>query len=297
MRWNWLFPALICVSACAQDELPTFRTEVKLVNVFTGVISEQNGRPVAHLAKENFALYEDGAPQTISVFERESVLPLSIVLAVDTSLSTRKDLRLELESAKNFARVAIRPRVDALSLYEVSTTVSETLGFTSDTKRIDRAIGAIRAGGATALYDAIFLAGEALKRQNGRRVVVLITDGGDTASSTSYGAAVRSALEAEAIVYSIIVTPIEADAGRNIGGEHALIQVSQDTGGRYFYAKNIEQVSKAFDEIADELRTQYRLAYYPAKKLSDSDMRRIEVRLVDVPGRVTAHFRTVYFTH
>ncbi|MBV9669702.1 MAG: VWA domain-containing protein, partial [Acidobacteriales bacterium] len=144
---------------------------------------------------------------------------------------------------------------------------------------------------------AIFLAGDALKSQRGRRVVVLITDGGDTSSSASYQDAVRSALEAEAIVYSIIVTPIEADAGRNLGGEHALIQVSRDTGGQYFYAKNVQQVAQAFDRIAEELRTEYRLGYYPSRKLSDSDARHIEVRLTGVPGTLTAHYRTLYFTH
>jgi len=280
-----------------REQTPTFRTEVKLVNVFTGVISEQNGRPLGDLAKENFAIYEDGILQRIAIFERDTVLPLSIVLAIDTSLSTRKDLRLELESAKNFAHAAVRPGVDSLAMFEISTSVSETLPFTKDPKRIDRAINAVHAGGATALYDGIFLSGEALKKQDGRRVVVLITDGGDTSSTTEYGAAVRFALEADAIVYSIIVTPIEADAGRNIGGEHALIECSQDTGGRYFYARDVQQLTRAFDQIAEELRTQYRLGYYPSRKLSDSSIRHIEVRLVDVPGRVTAHYRTVYFTH
>ncbi|MEO8727009.1 MAG: VWA domain-containing protein [Acidobacteriaceae bacterium] len=300
-RWS-LAPLLALLLAAmpmaAQEaQVPTFRSDVRLVNVFTGVDSEQTGKPVADLSKNNFEVLEDGVPQKIAIFERETVLPLSIVLAIDTSMSTRTNLKLELLSAKKFADETVRPGTDKLALYTISTGVDEVLPFTGDLKAIDRKIAEIKNGEATALFDALYLGGEALKKQPGRRVLVLITDGGDTASQTSYQDALRSALEAEAIVYSIIVVPIESNAGRNTGGEHALIQASEDTGGRYFYAKNIAQIEKAFAQIAAELRTQYRLGYYPQKKYADSDSRHIEVKLVGVAGRLTAHFRTVYFTH
>ena len=108
---------------------------------------------------------------------------------------------------------------------------------------------------------------------------MLITDGGDTTSSTSYQEALRAAQQSEALVYSIIVVPVEASAGRNTGGEHALIQLSTDTGGKYYYAANMAEVEKAFAEISDELRTQYMLAYYPNRRLARADFRTIDVRV------------------
>src|SRR5262249_46296374 len=159
-------------------------------------------------------------------------LPLSIVLDIDTSLSTRKDLPLELNSARRFAHTILRP-VDALALYAFSEVVSEVVPFTADLRSIDRGIDRIRPGAATALYDALYLGSQALEPRQGRKVMVVITDGGDTVSRVNYKEAVRASQEAEAIVYSIIVVPIEASAGRDTGGEHALIQLSTDTGGKY----------------------------------------------------------------
>jgi Ca-activated chloride channel family protein len=129
-------------------------------------------------------------------------------------------------------------------------------------------------------------------------VIVLITDGGDTVSTVDYKQAVRAAEEAEALVYSIIVVPIESSAGREIGGEHALIQLSEDTGGKYYYATSITQLDEAFHKISDELRTQYLLAYYPSQHTSFSEFRRIEVKLVGVPDSsgYRARHRAGYYT-
>jgi len=139
-------------------------------------------------------------------------------------------------------------------------------------------------GAATAMYDALYLGAQALEPRQGRRVMVIITDGGDTMSKVDYKDAVRAAEEAEAILYSIIVVPIEASAGRDTGGEHALIQLSNDTGGKYFYAKSLPQLDDAFRQISDELRTQYMLAYYPSQRLSDSEFRRIQVTVNGLPA-------------
>ena len=126
--------------------------------------------------------------------------------------------------------------------------------------------------------------------------MVVITDGGDTVSSVSYQEAVREAQQAEAIVYSIIIVPIEASAGRDTGGEHALIQISEDTGGRYYYASSEAQLDAAFHQISEELRTQYLLAYYPSKKISNSAFRRIEVEVHEAPIPVKVRHRTGYYT-
>lgn len=194
----------------------TLRVDVNLVNVFV-TVTDEHGAPIGGLKKENFVLREDDHEQRIAVFDKESALPLSIALAIDTSLSTRHDLPLEQASARRFAHAILRP-VDALSVYGFSEIVHEsTPGYTADLRRIDEAIEHIRLGPATALYDAIFVASRALDKRKGRKVIVLITDGGDTASRTDYKEAVRAAEEAEAIVYSIIIVPIEASAGRETG--------------------------------------------------------------------------------
>ena len=170
--------------------------------------------------------------------------------------------------------------------------------FTSDLKAIDRGIDRVHPGSATALYDALYLGSEALETRKGRKVLVVITDGGDTVSRVDYKEAVRSAQEAEAIVYSIIVVPIEASAGRDTGGEHALIQISEDTGGKYFYATSVPQLDDAFRKISDELRTQYLLAYYPSQRFSDSSFRRIEVKVdgAAAGSSLTVRHRTGYYT-
>jgi Ca-activated chloride channel family protein len=280
----------------AADDVNDIKVNVKLVNIFV-TVTDEHGSPVGSLTKDNFQIFEDGHPQKISIFGKESELPLSIVLDIDTSLSTRKDLPLELTSARRFAHTIIRP-VDALSLYDFSEVVSQDLPFTSDLKTIDRGIDRVHTGAATALYDAVFLGAQALETRQGRKVLVVITDGGDTASQVDYRGALRAAQQAEAIVYSIIDVPIEASAGRDTGGEHALIQLSEDTGGKYYYASSIQQLDQAFRAISDELRTQYLLAYYPAQRLAESDFRRLEVKLTGVPEATNykARHRTGYYT-
>ncbi len=287
---------VLCLVSAAQESDTTFKVDVKLVNVFV-TVTDERGAPMAGLKKENFELIEDDKAQKIALFDKESALPLNIVLAIDTSLSTRKDLPLELTSARRFAHAILRP-VDVLSLYGFSETVSELTGFTPDLRVIDRAIDHVRLGSATALYDALFLGSQALEPRQGRKVMVVITDGGDTMSKVDYKEAVRAAETAEAILYSIIVVPIEASAGRDTGGEHALIQLSADTGGKYFYASSLEQLDEAFAQISDELRTQYLLAYYPSQRFSDSDFRRIQVSVKGMPsdsGFKVRH-RTGYYT-
>jgi len=284
------------IGLAAQDSGTTLKVDVKLVNVFV-TVTDPHGAPVANLQKENFLLQEDGKEQKIAIFNKESALPLSIVLAVDTSLSTRKDLPLELTSARKFAHAIVRPE-DGLSVYKFSEEVSQMVPFTSDLKKIDAGIDKVRNGAATALYDAVFLGSNALSSRQGRKVMVVITDGGDTMSQVDYKEALRAAQEAEAIIYSIIVVPIEASAGRDTGGEHALIQISLDTGGKYYYATSSPQLDDAFQKISDELRTQYLLAYYPSQRFSNSDFRQLRVDLANPPagGPYQSHYRAGYYT-
>jgi Ca-activated chloride channel family protein len=305
MRLPMNKPATLCLllmacAACtcfAQEEpSSTLKVDVRLVNVFV-TVTDQHGTPVGNLTKDNFRLSEDGLDQKIAVFDRESALPLSIILEIDTSLSTKKDLPLELTSARRFAHSILRP-IDGLSVYEFSEIINEVVPFTPDLKVIDRGIDRIRGGAATALYDALYLGSRALEKRKGRKVMVVITDGGDTVSKTDYREAVRAAQEAEAIVYSLIVVPIEASAGRDTGGEHALIQLSEDTGGKYYYASSIAQLDSAFRQISDELRTQYLLAYYPSRRLSNSEFRRLRISVGGTPegSDYQVRHRTGYYS-
>jgi Ca-activated chloride channel family protein len=278
----------------------TFKVNVKLVNVFT-TVTDGSGAPVSSLKQEDFQVFEDGKPQQIAVFRRESELPLSIVVAIDTSLSTRTDQKLELESARRFAHAILRP-IDGLALFEFSEIVDQLTPFTADMRVIDKGIGRVRSGAATALYDTLYLGSDALIPRRGRKVMVVITDGGDTVSKVSYQEAIREAQEAEVILYSIIIVPIESSAGRDTGGEHALIQLSRDTGGKYFYASGMQQLDAAFQQISNELRTQYLIAYYPGTRVSDSDFRRIEIKVNPAtkdyanPSELAVRHRTGYYT-
>ncbi len=283
--------------AQSQNDESTFRVNVRLVNVFT-TVTDSHGAPVANLTKDDFRLLEDGVPQTIKVFEKESALPLSIALAIDTSPSTLRDFKLEVSSARRFVHSILRQQ-DQLSVFEVTENIDQLTKYTSDVKTIERGIDNLRTGPGTSIYDAIYLCSDSLLDREGRKVLVLITDGGDTTSKTDYNNALRRAQQSEAIVYSIIVVPVEADAGRNLGGEHALIQISKDTGGKYYYAEGAEQLDDAFRKISDELRTQYLIAFYPNRRVADSPFRRIQVLLdkKDPDGRpYQVRHRAGYYT-
>ena len=140
----------------ADDTNTTIRVNVKLVNVFA-TVTTAGGAPVSTLKQEDFQIFEDGKPQKIAVFQRESELPLSIVIAIDTSLSTRNSQKLELDSARRFAHAILRP-IDGISLFQFSEIVDQLTPFTLDISVIDKGISRVHTGAATALYDTLYLA-------------------------------------------------------------------------------------------------------------------------------------------
>jgi Ca-activated chloride channel family protein len=291
-----LWALLICwavLPSGAQDASSTIRVNVKLVNVFVNV-TDANGAIVGDLAREDFLLSEDHVPQKIAVFERQSEMPLSILLAIDTSGSVHKDLAIEQKAAHRFAHALIRP-VDQMGLFEFSSEVREVVPFTNQVNRIDHGLDNLRMGPATALYDAVYLSSQSLEGKQGRKVLVLISDGGNTVKGVDYAKALEQALRAEVMVYSIIDVPIQASAGRDLAGEHAMITLSEETGGKYYYAEGMD-VESAFDKISADLRTQYLLGYYPTRRLSDASFRRIEVKLKS-PGSsaFSVRHRTGYY--
>ena len=276
----------------------TLHVQTRLVNVALNVV-DAHGAPVGGLEKQDFQVLEDGKPRPIAVFERESASPLSIVLAIDASETVLTSERLEREAAKHFVRAILREQ-DELDLMEFADTVEELVPFTNQPKRVEAGLGQIREGDSTALYDAIYLASDQLAKTKAdagrRRVIVLITDGGDTAKRSRYTQAVEEAERAGAMIYSIIIVPIAADAGRNTGGEHALIQMSEDTGGKYYYVVDPKDLEPAFRHVSDDLRTQYVLGYY-APEGGESGFRRIKVKMTDagLGEEYDLRYRSGYF--
>jgi Ca-activated chloride channel family protein len=267
--------------------------DVHLVNVFVNV-TDRNGAIVGGLTREDFALTEDGRPQSIAVFERQSELPLNLTLAIDTSGSVHKDMAEEADAAHRFAHALMRAQ-DQMSLLEFATEVRELTPFTNKLSLIDRGLANLRPDFATALYDAIVLGSDGLGKKDGRKVLILVSDGGDTAKNSTYAQALEAALRNEVMIYSIIDVPIEASAGRDLGGEHALITLAEETGGKSFYV-NDGGLDKAFARVSDDLRTQYLLGYYPKNQEPGRVFHRVQVT---VPRAATEAFnirhRTGYY--
>jgi len=282
-------------------EVDTIRVRTRLVNVALNVV-DAHGTPVGGFEKKDFELFEDGKPQTIAVFDREATSPLSIVLAIDESGTVETSERLERQAAKNFVRAILREQ-DELDLMDFSDTVREVVPFTNQAKSIERGLGELERGDETALYNAIYLASERLATRseatNRRRVLVVISDGGNSLlGGEKYEQAIEEAQRAGAIIYSIIIVPIAADAGRNTGGEHALIQMSEDTGGKYYYVADPADLEPAFRHVSDDLRTQYLLGYYAPEGGGDANtFRRIKVKLTEGTGRdaYSLRYRTGYY--
>ena len=271
-----LLLATLIASLPAPAQETTLHVDVKLVNVFVNV-TDRNGAIVGGLAREDFALAEDGRPQQIAVFERQSELPLNLTLAIDTSGSVHKDLAEEASAARRFAHALLRTQ-DQMSLLQFATDVRILTPFTNKLSQIDRGLGQLHSDFATALYDAVYLGAEKLGQKQGRKVLVLVSDGGDTAQSTTYAEALEHSLRNEVMIYSIIDVPIEASAGRDLGGEHALIALAEQTGGKSFYVTE-GGLDKAFAQVSDDLRTQYLLGYYPRHPVLGASFHRLQVTI------------------
>jgi Ca-activated chloride channel family protein len=281
-------------TASAQNPIQdkeTLRVKTRLVNLYVNV-TDEHGAIVGGLNKEDFTLSEDGEPQKIAIFERDTELPLTMALAIDTSGSVKHDLPEEVHAAKRFTHALLRP-IDKMSLYEFQTEVREVVPYTSNRSQIDRGLEDLQMGPATALYDAIYLASQSLSCYNGRKVLVLITDGGNTVKGVSFQTALETAQRADVMIYSLIDVPIEASAGRDLGGEHALITLAEQTGGRYYYVQQ-EGLANTFAQLSLDLRTQYLLGYYPQRKRQREGYRQISV-IANGKPKYQLHYRTGYY--
>ncbi len=291
MKLAALILGLLALPAGAQ-----FKSNVTLVRLLVNVKDSQ-GNVVGSLDSKDFSVYDCDVKQEITHFDRQTELPLSISLLVDTSGSTTKDLSYEKTSAEKFFRTLLgqgNPK-DAAALYSFNQDVTEVRGFTRRVSQLSADLRTLRGDAGTSLYDAIRLASEAVGNREGRHVIVLVTDGGDTTSRSRYADALEAAHLADAVVYPILVVPITNNAGRNTGGENALTQIARDTGGRVFEPSVGAQLDQAFTDILHDLRTQYVIGYYPHDLPKDAPrfhLVRVELKRPDLRPQT----RTGYYS-
>lgn len=255
---------LLALPPARPQETPTFRSDVRLVRMLVTVRNDQ-GELTGGLTKDDFTITDNGVPQELAIFERQTTQPLSISLLVDTSGSTAKDGRYEIDSVRKFLKALFAEGnpADSAALYGFNDEVTLQTPFTRKSSRLEDGLRALHSHGATALYDALYLSSKDLDRREGRHVVIVVTDGGDTYSRTTFNQALESLHRVNAVLYAILVVPIAADAGRNLRGENSLITLTGWTGGKVFFPTAGDALDSVFQDILKDLRTQYVLAYYP----------------------------------
>ncbi len=284
----------LAVSLRAQQSKQSgvIRVQTNLVNILASVIDAE-GRPVPDLTQDVFEISEEGVPQKIERFEAETNRPLDLALMVDSSMSTYKDMKFEAEAAAHFVRQVVRPG-DTLSVFEFDEKVTQLSEFSADVPKLQEAVRRISSGSGTSIYDAIVLGSNSLRRRpaDRRRAIVMVTDAGETTSLSKFEDARRAAIASEALLYSIVIRPAN-ESGRNTAGEHALITITDSTGGALFMVDKVEQLDATFDRIDRELRTQYLLGYYPTPVPPPGSHRHIAVQ---VKSGNMVRYRKEYFT-
>ena len=249
-----------------------------MVSVLASVLGK-DGRPVLGLTADQFEISEEGNKQKIEAFESETQQPLDLALMIDSSLSETKELEFEEDAASRFIQKLVRP-ADRLAVYEFADAVTQLAPFSSNVPSLQAGLRRIVPGDGTALYDAIFLGSQGLTKNPAgrRRAIVLVTDAGETTSRADFETARRAALRADTLLYTIVVRAVKTEGGRNTAGEHALDTIADSTGGAIYFPDTIAQLGDMFDRIDRELRTQYRIAYYPTPRPPAGTYRSLEVR-------------------
>jgi Ca-activated chloride channel family protein len=281
-------------SATKPGDDQTLQVNVELVNVPVSVV-DKKGKYVTNLKKEDFKVLEDEKIQSITNFSNESNLPLSIALLVDTSGSIRDKLRFEQEAAIEFFYSTLQRGKDRALVIAFDSGVDLLQDFTDDPEKLADKIRAIRAGGGTSLYDAVFLAvNQKLAGTSGRRVIILITDGDDNSSRVSLTETLEVAQKNDVSIYSISTNSAAYFGSKEQErGDKTLKKFSEETGGRPFFPLKIEDLASSFLNIHDELRSQYQLGYRPTNGRPDGTFRRIRVDMVD--KRYKARARSGYY--
>ncbi|HKP14176.1 MAG TPA: VWA domain-containing protein [Blastocatellia bacterium] len=297
----------------ADDGIPgsddAIRLGTDLVNLTFSAV-DRNNRVITNIGQEEVTVLEDGRPQTLFTFKRETTLPIHIAILMDLSGSQEYTFPQEKSAAGEFLRSILRPGKDSAAVLTFQDDVDLVQGLTSRVETLNRAFDEIQyarrfgAGSsrrqATALYDAIYItADEVLSRdaaragddQATRRAVILLTDGVDNASSRKIDEAIDRAWRAGVVIYAIGI----GDRFRFEGvREDILRRLSEETGGRAYFPRGADELLDNFRQIESELRSQYLVAYSPSNGAKDGRFRRIEVRLADRPDVRVIHRRGYY---
>jgi VWFA-related protein len=289
--------------AQSQDQsLETLKVNVEVVQLFFNV-KDKHGALIPNLVKENFDLFEDGQPQTIKYFKAESDLPLTLGILIDSSGSQMRVLDMEKEVGASFLESTLRSKDEAFVIsFDVDITLLQD--FTNSVSRLRHALNTAKintggfgcAGGpigpqgpvpcsasgqrGTALYDAVYLAShDELSHEVGRKAMILLTDGEDEGSRLKIKDAIEAAQKADAICYVLLIADRGFYGGMGYSGDSAMKKLTQETGGRMIEVGNkIEKLRAAFDQIAQELRSQYNIGYTPTNTARDGSFRKVEIK-------------------
>ncbi len=279
----WMLLATVTATAAAaqrspQDDVPVIRADVEVVYILA-TVRDRKGRYVADLSRQDFDVYEDGVKQNIEYFNYESgeqAQPLTIVMLIDTSGSVKDKLRFEQQAASEFLQATLRENVDLAAVIQFDSEVNLVQDFTYDFKTLENAILDIRAGGATMLYDAVFLAVEdLLSGEVGRKVIVILSDGADTQSVITSDQAIRVAQNEDVLIYGIGVRSPGFDSNFD-----KIREFANSTGGLFFKSKaSLQRLREVFAQINQEIKNQYSLGYIPSNPTRDGSFRRISVKV------------------
>jgi len=280
----------------SDDAATTIRKTVNEVNVvFT--VTDKHGHYVRDLRKDDFKVLDDSRPALeISSFHTEQDLPLQVGLLVDASNSVRDRFKFEQESAIEFLNQTIRPKYDKAFVVGFDVTPEVTQDFTDNTEDLSHGVRALRPGGGTAMYDALYFAcrDKLMKSsQTGpvRKAIVLLSDGDDNQSHVTREEAIEMAERAEVIVYTISTNV----SGTTQRGDKVLVRIADATGGRAFFPFQVTDVANAFAQIQDELRSQYALSYKPANFQADGQFHTIEISSLDPKKNLKVRSRHGYY--
>ena len=294
----------LALPAMPQDPTPqggTIKSQVTLVSIFA-TVRDKNKKIVTDLKKEDFKLTEDNADQTIAFFSKESTLPITLAMLLDTSGSEQFMLGGIQDAGSSFLQRILRKGDEALVM-SFDTDVDLLSDFTDDRAILDRAVhrtrintpgGGMIAGNpgpiggrgspGTTLYDAIYLAcSEKLNTEAGRKAIVIVTDAQDEGSRVKIEEAIESAQRTDTVIHILLVA--DPRFGGNLG---AAKRLTEETGGRVIVVSSEKKLAQAFDEISDELRSQYTLGYYPTNGAHDGKFRKIKVETANHDLKVLA---------
>ena len=272
---------------------PTFGVEIEVINL-TVSVTDSRSRYVTDLTHDDFAVFEDGIRQDLSIFRHEDI-PISMVLVIDTSASMDEKLSQAQQAAIRFVKT-LRPQDNAQVMqFNDRTTVLQE--FTPDHQKLEDAIKRTEASGPTALHNALYVALKDLEKMKKagelrRRAIVLLSDGEDTASLVNDEQVLELARKTEIAIYSISLRPSrvpERNRQQFSQAVHLLTALSRETGGQVFFPNSLSELDTVYDRIAEELRTQYSLGYVSSNARRDGKWRRVVVRAPTREGLTIRH--------